>query len=93
MLRPLTPETFGQFSEAAYDDAESRIHNGAHWECDAMTGIGQGRRAARHVIGHAFKRPGGSQGQNSTWPPKASTISTETRQTMTTIDRTQRSAM
>ena len=58
-LRPLTPETFGSFSEAEYDNAESRIYNGIHWEFDALTGIGQGRQVARYVIGHAFKRLGG----------------------------------
>lgn len=59
-LRPLTPESFRSFSEAEYDNAESRIYNGIHWEFDALTGIDQGRQVADYVIAHAFKRLGGS---------------------------------
>ena len=60
VLRPLRPQTFSSFSEAEYDNAESRIYNGIHWEFDALTGISQGRQVAQYVMAHSFKRVGGS---------------------------------
>lgn len=55
-VRPLLPETFNSFTEAEYDNAESRIYNGVHWEFDATAGIDTGRKVADWVLQHAFRR-------------------------------------
>jgi PAP2 superfamily len=56
VLRPYEPQTFNSFSEAEYDNAESRIYDGVHWEFDATKGIELGHHVARFVIEHAFQR-------------------------------------
>jgi hypothetical protein len=56
VLRPYEPQTFNSFSEAEYDNAQSRIYDGVHWEFDAAKGIELGHRVARFVIEHAFQR-------------------------------------
>ena len=55
-LRPLVPEKFKSFSEAEFDNAESRIYNGVHWEFDATAGIAEGNAVANYVFHHAFQR-------------------------------------
>ena len=55
-IRPLKPETFKSLAEAEYDNAESRIYNGVHWEFDATAGVDEGHSVARFVMAHAFQR-------------------------------------
>ena len=55
-LRPLQPQHFASLSEAEFDNAESRIYNGVHWEFDATAGIAEGHSVAHYVMAHAFRR-------------------------------------
>jgi PAP2 superfamily len=53
--RPLRPASFKSFSEAEYDNAQSRIYMGIHWQFDADQGIIQGNHVADYVFQHAFR--------------------------------------
>ncbi len=55
-LRPLQPQRFKSLSEAEFDNAESRIYNGVHWEFDATAGLAEGHQVAHYVFAHAFRR-------------------------------------
>lgn len=57
-LRPLVPMMFKSFTEAEYDNAESRIYDGVHWDFDATAGIRTGRKVGDFVLKHAFQRIG-----------------------------------
>jgi len=54
-LMPLEPVTFKSLSEADYDNAESRIWIGVHWQFDADTGDTVGQNVADYVLSHAFQ--------------------------------------
>ncbi len=53
--RPLRPLVFKSFSEAEYQNAESRIYLGVHWQFDADMGITAGQQVADWVWTHAFQ--------------------------------------
>ena len=55
-LRPLRPLSFSSFSDAEYENAESRIFLGVHWQFDADQGIVMGRKVGDWVWNHAFQR-------------------------------------
>ncbi len=54
-IRPLQPETFASFSQAEFENAQSRIYLGIHWQFDADVGIKQGNAVANYVFTHAFR--------------------------------------
>jgi PAP2 superfamily/Vanadium chloroperoxidase N-terminal domain len=41
-VRPLSPRSFASFSEAAMENAESRVYLGIHWVFDATAGVENG---------------------------------------------------
>jgi hypothetical protein len=49
-VRPYRPRTFGSFSEAARENARSRIYLGIHWQFDADEGVRGGYAVANHVF-------------------------------------------
>lgn len=51
-VRPLAPRSFTSFSQAAAENAQSRIYLGIHWQFDALEGIAQGRALADAVYGN-----------------------------------------
>lgn len=53
--RPLRPLYFSSFSDAEYQNAESRIYLGVHWQFDADQGVIEGRHVADWVWSHAFQ--------------------------------------
>ncbi len=54
-LMPLEPVNYSSLSAAEYDNAESRIWIGVHWQFDADTGDQVGRSVADYVLSHAFQ--------------------------------------
>jgi membrane-associated phospholipid phosphatase len=54
-LLPLHPLSYRSFTDAEYDNAESRIWIGVHWQFDADIGIQQGRQVADYVFANAFQ--------------------------------------
>lgn len=58
LIRPLIPRHFRSLSEAEEENGQSRIYLGIHWAFDKTEGIVQGRRVAKYVFHHAFKRRG-----------------------------------
>jgi hypothetical protein len=46
---------YSSLSAAEYDNAESRIWIGVHWQFDADTGDQVGRSVADYVLSHAFQ--------------------------------------
>jgi hypothetical protein len=54
-ILPLHPLSYKSFTDAEYDNAESRIWIGVHWQFDADTGIRQGNRVADYVFANAFQ--------------------------------------
>lgn len=54
-LMPFVPLTFKSFTAAEYDNAESRIWIGVHWQFDADAGIAAGRSVADYVLANAFQ--------------------------------------
>ena len=50
IVRPLTPETFNSFTDAEFDNAQSRIYMGIHWNFDASEGIIEGNKVADFVF-------------------------------------------
>jgi hypothetical protein len=54
-IRPLRPASFKSFTEAEWDNAQSRIYNGIHWHFDVKEGIVQGNKVADFVFRHAFR--------------------------------------
>jgi membrane-associated phospholipid phosphatase len=53
-LMPLEPVHFSSISEADYNNAESRVWIGVHWQFDADAGRAVGRAVADWVLAHAF---------------------------------------
>jgi hypothetical protein len=60
MDRPFIPQKFTSFSEAEFQNGQSRIYMGIHWAFDRDEGIRQGNRVADYVFQHAFM-PAGEQ--------------------------------
>jgi hypothetical protein len=54
-LQPLEPVNYRSLSTAEYDNAESRIYIGVHWQFDADVGIQVGHEVADYVLSHAFQ--------------------------------------
>ncbi len=54
--RPRLPMSFASFKDAEYENVQSRIYLGIHWQFDADEGILQGHRVADHVFANAFQR-------------------------------------
>ncbi len=54
-IRPLRPAKFKSFTDAEFDNGQSRIYMGVHWLFDASEGIVEGNRVADFVFGHAFR--------------------------------------
>lgn len=50
--RPLAPRSFTSLSQAAEENARSRIYLGIHWAFDAEQGIVQGRTIADDIFAH-----------------------------------------
>lgn len=48
-IRPRAPRSFTSFSQASYENAQSRIYLGIHWSFDRDEGIRQGNRIADAV--------------------------------------------
>ena len=54
-LMPLEPVRYKSLAEAEYDNAESRIWIGVHWQFDSDQGIATGHSVADWVFDHAFQ--------------------------------------
>ncbi len=54
-LRLLRPATFKSFKDAEWDNAQSRLYLGIHWQFDASKGIEQGNQVANFVFQNAFR--------------------------------------
>jgi hypothetical protein len=50
---PYSPASFPSFSDAEWENAQSRIYLGIHWHFDAVEGIKQGI----HVADYVFSQP------------------------------------
>jgi Ca2+-binding RTX toxin-like protein len=59
VARPLMPRTYDSFSQAAGENAQSRIYLGIHYEFDAVEGIRCGNEIADYVFQHALVPPHG----------------------------------
>ncbi len=56
--RPFLPRTFHSFSEASFENAQSRIYLGIHWAFDRDEGIRCGATIADYVFGNILKPSG-----------------------------------
>jgi hypothetical protein len=54
--RPRLPMSFASFTEAEYQNAQSRIFLGIHWQFDADAGIAQGNNVGKYVFANSFQR-------------------------------------
>ncbi len=54
-LQPLEPVSYRNLSAAEYDNLESRIWIGVHWQFDGDVGDQEGRAVADWVLSHAFQ--------------------------------------
>jgi hypothetical protein len=54
-IRPWRQASFKSFSEAEWENAQSRIYLGIHWHFDAEEGIKQGNLVANYVFDNAFR--------------------------------------
>lgn len=54
-LQPLEPISYRNLSAAEYDNLESRIWIGVHWQFDGDVGDQEGRAVASWVLSHAFQ--------------------------------------
>lgn len=54
VVRPLAPRTFTSFSEAAEENAQSRIYLGVHWAFDKTSGLEQGTQVADYAFDHVL---------------------------------------
>jgi len=54
-IRPLRPASFKSFTQAEWENAQSRLYMGIHWHFDAQKGIEQGNQVAGYVFHHAFR--------------------------------------
>jgi len=74
--RPLVPRTFHSFSEASFENAQSRIYLGVHWAFDRDEGIACGNVVADYVFDHMMQpgaHGGGPKPGNET-PVEKSTV-------------------
>jgi hypothetical protein len=55
-LMPLEPVNYKSLSAAEYDNLESRIWIGVHWQFDGDVGDTMGRNVANWVLSHAFQK-------------------------------------
>lgn len=53
-VRPYAPRRFARLSDAARENAQSRIYLGVHWQFDATAGITQGNSVADYVFQSAM---------------------------------------
>jgi hypothetical protein len=53
--RPLTQVSYKSFTQAEWENAQSRFFMGIHWRFDAEKGIDQGNQVADYVFDHAFR--------------------------------------
>jgi hypothetical protein len=54
-IRPLRPASYKSFTQAEWENAQSRFYMGIHWQFDAEKGIEQGNQVADFVFQHAFR--------------------------------------
>ncbi len=54
-VRPRAPRSFARLSDAAVENADSRIYLGIHWRFDATAGLDMGRAIAQYVFDHALQ--------------------------------------
>ena len=54
VTRPNRPLNFNNFTDAEYQNAESRVYLGVHWQYDADQGVIEGHKVADWVWDHAF---------------------------------------
>jgi membrane-associated phospholipid phosphatase len=52
---PGVTRQFESFSQAARENAESRVYCGIHWRSSIDSGLEQGRRVGEHVVEHALE--------------------------------------
>ena len=57
-LQKLHPLSYASFTDAEWDNAESRIWIGVHWQFDAVNGIHEGNQVADWVFANAFQPVG-----------------------------------
>jgi membrane-associated phospholipid phosphatase len=55
VLMPLIPQTFTSLTDAEFQNAESRIWIGVHWQFDADKGVQAGNQVADFIIANAFQ--------------------------------------
>jgi membrane-associated phospholipid phosphatase len=60
VLRPYRPRHFDSFSQAAEENAASRVYLGIHWPFDGSAGIAAGSRVGDYVFDRAFVPSGGA---------------------------------
>ncbi|NJP53827.1 phosphatase PAP2 family protein [Streptomyces sp. SBST2-5] len=53
---PVRNRTFNRFSDAAEEDALSRLYLGVHYRWDAVDGLRLGRDVGSYVVGHELRR-------------------------------------
>jgi hypothetical protein len=56
VVRPMATRSFNSLSEAAWENAESRIYLGIHWRFDAVEGVNQGTAVA-DIVSAKFLKP------------------------------------
>jgi hypothetical protein len=62
---PANPvRSFRSFSEAARENADSRVKAGLHFRFATDAGLELGRRIGQHVNGHALQRQHGAAAQD-----------------------------
>eukprot|EP00457_Paulinella_chromatophora_P004579 gb/GEZN01004591.1/.p1 GENE.gb/GEZN01004591.1/~~gb/GEZN01004591.1/.p1 ORF type:complete len:556 (-),score=41.92 gb/GEZN01004591.1/:186-1853(-) len=54
-VRPRKPRVFSSFSEAAKENAKSRVYLGVHWNFDADEGVARGSMVAEMVYAHTLR--------------------------------------
>jgi len=54
-LMPLRPASYKSFRDAEYDNAQSRIYLGIHWQFDADQGIIEGNHVGDYVFNNSFR--------------------------------------
>jgi len=61
-VRPLQPRSYDSFSQAAGENAQSRIYLGIHWHFDAVEGIRSGDGIADYIFNHDLRPARGGGG-------------------------------
>lgn len=56
-VRPLAPRSFSTLSQAARENADSRVYLGVHWQFDVDQGLIQGKNVADYVFANFAKHP------------------------------------